>query len=60
MNFLILSSRIGQVGQTITLDELTKKGADLATLIGGGFIEPVKSTKKSTKSAKTDSKNLGE
>ncbi len=60
MNFIILSSRIGQVGQTITAEELQKKGANLATLIGSGFIEPAKSTKKTAKSAKTDSTNLGE
>lgn len=50
MKFEILSSRIGQVGQTITLEELEAKGADLASLIGGGFICPLKSDKKNNES----------
>jgi hypothetical protein len=51
MKFRILSSRIGQVGETITLDELMAKGADLASLIGGGFIDPINSDKKPAQSA---------
>lgn len=51
MKFRILSSRLGQVGETITLDELMAKGADLASLIGGGFITPINSDKKAAQSA---------
>lgn len=51
MKFRIISPRIGIPGNTVTHDELIDRGANIAALISGGFIELVESVKKTEKPA---------
>lgn len=50
MKFRIISPRIGEVGSTITHDELIAKGGDIANLVASGFISLVESKKKESES----------